>query len=303
MKKYYHADIEKVYTRKRPTYFVIGSAVHKFIEVYYTTQGNQKLAKNSAEAIFKNVDTGIMTADEIHNLEVDKHMVLGICEAYPKFYEQDFQEYTTFLTEQSFSMKMSIKREPSKDIHEYRGYIDLIVQDAAGEWWVFETKTASAQALNKTYFDKVHIDSQVLGYMHAAKEIIGEFPKGVIYNTIKKPGIRLRKGESKGAYQKRVFTEYDLYGQQKQYFQRKVIEISRKELSQWKFDALAWMGMVSNRVHAWNAKGEGRYCWPKNTGSCSSKFGACEYLSACITGKYSRLLYESEKTKLNGEGS
>ena len=198
--------LQKIYPRTRPHYFVIGSAVHAFKDVYYKTK-QQKLGINAARKVFEEVDRGPLGADDVHKLECDLSMVEGICEAYPKFYSQDFDEYTSFMTEQKLTMPL-VEGGKGRDPIRYKGYLDFLAQEAAGDWWVVDTKTTTSP--NADYFRKVHIDSQLTGYMWLAKELLGEFPKGVIYDVIKKPSIRLKKGENQRAFRDRVKKEYTL---------------------------------------------------------------------------------------------
>jgi len=278
--KYRHYYLRKMRQVKRPTYFILGSAVHAFIEKYYTTR-DEALARRAVDTEFGKVDRALLNAEEVHSLEVDRQIALGICEAYPGFYAQDFDQYQKFICEQQFSIKLGD--------HEYMGFIDVMVQDAAGDWWIMETKTASAQALNADYFERVQIDSQVTGYMYGAKEILGSFPRGVIYNVIKKPSIRLKSGETHQAFQRRVFQEYKQFGKEKAYFTRQELMIGKIQLTRWLKNTKHCTDWLSSLVV------QRSKVWPMHTGACTSKYGTCPWLNACVTGAYNRMLYRKEE--------
>lgn len=289
-RKFQHYYLRRVTLRKRPTYFVLGEAIHKFIEMFYRTQ-DVELAKRQIEQVFKSVDKTLMGREETHNHEVDKNIALGIAAAYPKFYNQDFDEFNKFLTEQEFEWKFPRWHDAQKDedIPTYRGKIDLLVQDHAGDWWLVETKTASAQTLTPDYFERVKLDSQVMGYMWSAKYILGVFPRGVIYNVIKKPSIRLKKGESLAEFQRRVFLEYTKFATDKNYFTRTQVIVDQRRLDEWLVDHGRLANHIQDRVKTKNK------WWPMNTGHCQGKFGSCAYMPACIARSYNKLIYQKEK--------
>lgn len=278
---YQHRYIRGAVPRKRPTYFVFGSAIHKFIEIFYRTKSTE-MALRAVENEFKAVDTSPLNREEIHELEVDKQTALGIASVYPNFYKADFDNYKTFLTEQKFTLTLPCGEK-------YYGTIDGLIQDHAGDWWILETKTASAQTVNADYFERVKIDSQVAGYMHGAKHMLGSFPRGVVYNVIKKPSIRLKNGESLQAFQKRVFQEYTQFATEKAYFTRHELLVAEHRLN-------SWLGDTDRLVVELATKHkEGDKWWHKNTGACRANFGSCAYLPACVAGQYNKILYMKEE--------
>ena len=289
--KYRHQYLRKVETRKKPIYFVFGEAAHKFLQIYYTSKG-KKIAEATEEAlkIFDEVDRGPLTPDEIHTLEVERAKVEGICQAYPKFYDKDFLEYNTMLTELQFRKDKGILLTSTRDYDVYyEGDMDGLFQDAAGDWWVMEHKFLAPQTVTQALLEKVHIDSQILGYMWLAKErAIGEFPKGVIYNIIKKPAIRLKKGETKAAFATRVREEYTIHGETKEYFIRHDPQIMKDHLDTWWKEKSHLANRLYTRIEVKSK------VWPKNTNACGNNYGTCVYLNACVTGKYNRLIYRKK---------
>lgn len=280
--KFKHRWLVKVVTTKRQNFFVIGDAIHKFIEFYYRTK-DPALALKQVERVFAQVDRGLMNADEIHDLEVDRAMALGIAESYPAFYKGDFDEFDTFLTEQPFEF-------PILDTgHSFFGTIDALLKDHAGGWWLLETKTASAQTINPQYFERVKIDAQVCGYMEGAKKILGAYPQGIIYNVVKKPSIRLKNGETLVAFQKRTKAEYTQFAKEKQYFIREQLLTSKHRQEAWMQDTAFLIQEMAGAI----AKGKDTR-WPMNTRACNAHFGTCEYMNACVEGRYNKLLYKKD---------
>lgn len=252
--------------------------MHKFIEFYYRTK-DPKLALQQVVTTFKDVDTSILNREETHTLEVDKNIALGIAEAYPKFYKTDFDEFDTFLTEQAFKIPLGDTG------HHYFGTIDGLLKDHAGDWWMLETKTASAQSINDDYFERIKIDSQVAGYMFGAKSILGKFPSGIIYNVIKKPSIRLKNGESLSAFQRRVFKEYVHFAKEKAYFTRHQLLVATHRLDRWVGETSSLVVQLANKIENKDK------IWVMNTGACRANYGSCPYLNACVNDQYNKLMY------------
>lgn len=275
-----HRYLVNVVHKKKPIFFVSGSAIHKFIEFLYRTR-DEKLALRQVEQTFADVNTELFTREEMHDLSCDKHTMMGIATAYPAFYKQDFDTYKQFLTEQKFDIPFGK--------HRYVGTIDGLFQDHAGDWWIFETKTASAQSLNEDYFERVKIDSQVTGYMHGGKKILGVMPRGVIYNVIKKPSIRLKAGETLVAFQRRCFEEYTHFAKEKSYFTRTEVMVSDHRLESWTQTTNYLIQNLAEKIERGTSE-----IWPMNTGACKAYFSTCPYMNACVTGKYNKLLYEKD---------
>ena len=289
-----HRYLAGVISRKRPTYFVFGEAIHKFIEFYYRT-ADPALALKQVENVFNAVDKAPLNREETHDLECDKSAAMGIAEAYPDTYKQDFDQYKKFLTEQKFSIVLPTT------VHKYFGTLDALLMDQAGGWWILETKTAAAQALNDDYFERVKIDSQVAGYMHGAKSILGFYPRGVVYNVIKKPSIRLKGGESLQAFQKRVKLEYTQFAKEKQYFQRQELLVATHRLDRWAAETAHRMNFLADRIEqikrltdVEEKKKLAGILFPMNTGACRANFSTCQFMNACVTDTYNKLLYEKD---------
>jgi len=276
-----HRYINGAVTRKRPTFFVLGEAIHRFIEMWYRTQ-DKDMSLRAAENIFKGVDTTMLSREDIHDFEVDKQIAMGIAAAYPLQYKQDFDTYKKFLTEQKFKFKL-----PNGE--DFYGTIDCLMQDQAGDWWILETKTAAPSTVSADYFERVKIDSQVCGYMQGAKQLIGSFPRGIVYNVVKKPAIRLKAGETLQAFQQRVYLEYTKFAKEKEYFIREELILSNDRVAEWLNDTNNLVSVLRDKVNSKDT------WWHKNTGACRANYGTCMYMTACIDRKYNKLLYVKEE--------
>lgn len=276
-KKFEHKYINKVYPRKRPIYFIVGSAVSNFLQSFYGMKGkNIDIAVKSLLAEFDKVDKGSMSPDDMQDLELDKAKIQGIMSAYIEAYEKDFDEYPTILTEQEGEVAMING--------SLRGRLDALFQDKNDSWWILETKTTSQ--ISNTQLQKVPLDSQTLGYCALAESIIHEVPIGVIYNVIQKSRLRRKIRESWEEFITRVKVDYSNW-RERGYFQRTKIRLNDRHFHDWKEDKTNLITEIVSKMDNPDT------IWRRSTGACEGKYGsACEYLPACLSGTYNNILYK-----------
>jgi hypothetical protein len=222
--------------------------------------------------------------------------VLGICEVYPTIYKGDFMEFNDFLIEEHFELDFGVHAGYKL---KYQGFLDGLFQDAAGDWWVFETKTkkynkpGSNEGAN--YVKKVHIDNQVLGYIHGGAQVLTyrlgtpTIPKGVIYNVIQKPSISRKKTESLQDFRKRVREEYTRYAEEKEYFARYPLQLKQSLIDNWLPEMKMWLMEIAHKKGT-----KSKRMFPMNSGACTSKFGTCKWMGSCTSGKYQKLLFKKK---------
>lgn len=279
-RKWMHQYVKRVEPMKKGNPLIVGQAVHAFIEHYYKFGGKDlDHAYKRFQEPFEAVNQALLSPEDQKEFEVQRAIGFGMCGTYAKAYRQDFDEFDQFLLEQHAEMVLP-------NGHKYHGYIDVLAKDATGTWWIIETKTAAFQSNTDNYFQDVQINSQISGYMHLAKQILGKFPEGVIYNVLFKTKIRPRVGEGMRGFLKRVQMEYEKYYMTKPYFARERITIGQRQLDRWLKNCDQ---VVRNMAEALERKE-----FYANTGQCKSFFGACEFLDACLRGKYSKLLYKKK---------
>jgi len=107
---------------------------------------------------------------------------------------------------------------------EFHGKIDLTTRDPHGNLWIWDHKT-SASALRPQWLP---LNDQ-MGFYYWAASQAGETPVGIVYDLIRKPSIRPRKGESAHEWRDRLLA--DITSRPEFYFQRAEIVKSTKELS------------------------------------------------------------------------
>lgn len=303
-REYHHGYNERMERRSSYAPFVFGTAMHQALEIFYEKRGKNcsKAMMLEVAQVFDEVDQSAMTPEKVADLLADKAKCQGIIEVYPKVYENDFIEFKEFIIESHFELDFGY--HAGFDLR-YQGFLDGLFLDESGDWWVFETKT---KKYNKPeapeladYIRRVHIDNQVVGYMWGAKQIltlklgVETWPKGVIYNVIQKPSISKKKSETSSDFRKRVKEEYTVNAQSKEYFMRIPLQLKQSLVDGWWEEMKMWLIELSM---AKATKKKSRF--PMNSGACTSKYGTCHWLDACVNGKYKELLYrKKEKQYIN----
>jgi len=283
-RRYYAlARIKKIRSRRVIVPYVIGTACHAYKEAWYNgLDESQRLA--ALRKVFKGVDTSLMAKDEIVDLTVDQGRCEAFMYAYTLAHSEDRIQYPKLITEKEVRFEII----PGVD---WLGFLDTLAQDAAGDWWVMETKTAGKAFVNKDYFDRVAIDNQVMGYMRLAAEVLGFMPKGIIYDVILKTQHRQRKGESLSAFVKRLQHLYVKDWKTEGLFARHELIVSPKAVDRWltetRFIAAEIKAAHDNKIKV----------WPKNTGNCIAKYGACQYMSVCTTGQVDKMRFTIGKDR------
>jgi hypothetical protein len=265
--------MEKVRPKAKPIYFTLGSAVHAGLEAW--RQGKPDFMEKVRD-YFRKDRKDSMTQDQLHRLEVDLARAEGMVRAYTDFYAEDKQKYS-MVAEQEFNIEL---------IGDWRimGFIDGVYteQDGDGNTYAVENKTPGR--LDPDYFVQARLDYQILTYAKAVKELTGEYPRGVMYDVLLKPAIRLKVKESKRQFQERSYQEY--MKNPSKYLVRDTIWLSPKQIE----DGWKQLQFFTKLLEAY-AKRFDTKPWPKNTVSCISKYGSCRFIDICSKGRINKLLF------------
>ena len=197
--RYNYGYIQNLEPKHRNEKLTTGSAIHKFLELFYSGHGVAK----SLEALIQYIDENNISDDEVAHQDL-KELAENICINYVSHYKNDLRDYKIIAVEMPFNI-------PLNPDTNYTGIIDLIVEDRDGKVWFMDHKTTNSIDI----FDKnSDMDRQISRYW-AALEVMGYNIQGFIYNILLKdypqPPKVLKSGAlSKDKSQK---TDYTLYQQ------------------------------------------------------------------------------------------
>jgi len=279
-RKYYLSYIKDISPIRKSSALLLGTAVHAGLEAGYAGENPKKAIQEEFKPLLKKTKT----AEERVALQLDCARAVAMAKGYiGKFMAGDRSRFQTMRPEQETLITVA---ENDTVVLKYKSYLDGLHTDKDGDW-TMEHKTAGRP--NHSYMTRIKLDWQVLSYAFAAKSVTGRFPRGCIYNIIKKTQIRRKAGESIKAFEQRIGDEYRLQAEKKGLFIREEFLYSKKRLMAWKKMAkLTAIRLYNLLAHHHDEQ----LHWVQNTGSCLD-YSACSMLNLCASGgKPNPLIYE-----------
>lgn len=164
----------------------------------------------------------------------------------------------------------------------FKGKMDKPIRDIRdGRIMLLERKTAAQ--INDLFWENKELDSQPKGYLLACQRALGIDTRRVLYDVFGKPGIRLKKGETRAAFVKRQGDVYLL--KHKELFQRRIVTYTQPEIDEYFFDLdQVAMDMEHHLAEA---------LWPKH--HPGNRFGRCAFEAVCKRGDESKFYVRDEK--------
>jgi len=254
--------------REQPTYFVFGRIFHEEIERFYL-KGRKCKESLLVKRVTKRIERELKSGEGLTPAYVDAlwkmHATLcGMIRGYARTYKKKDRVYTVDATEWTFNVPVE------NTLWSYTGIVDLKATKKKKKY-LWDHKTTS-QMDSKSVL-KMSIDKQLMGYAYAEKITTGKAPDYVMYNIIKKPGIRLKKDESDDQFLARVEDEY--LSDPNKYFHREVIKVSNDKIKEFEEDFRQVTADIEDTIK------NGR--WYQDESRCL-EYGGCPFLELC-TGK------------------
>lgn len=231
------------------------------------------------DAAIRGVDLSLYSKKDIEKFAIEMARMKAMATAYAEAFKNDFNEYDVVLTEQKFSL-------PLIEGVEFNGFIDVLMQDAAGDWWVKELKTASSGTVDSDYTARIQIDSQVLSYAWAVGEMLGTPPRGIVYDVVIKTKHSQRKGETVSGFISRLEKLYIEEWSTNSLFIREKLEFSEANTNRWLTETKFIAAEILSATESMD-----KLRFPKNTGHCKAKWGTCDYFDICVSGRVDKLKY------------
>lgn len=278
-------DLMKVRSKERSIFFTVGSLFHKGVQ-----QWHQGMEFDIDAALIEDLGKPLSMVDvqTLQKLEIEKAKIKGMLEGYKRRYANDPKKYQRIICEQEQKIPLDVDPELlalSEFSHvTYFGYLDCLLQDHNGDWWIKESKTTADSS--EDFITQATMNFQIIGYMFLARALVGKWPKGVIFDVVKKTQIRQKQNESLTAFMRRCIEYY--LDDSKDMYRREPIHVSKRELAMWKRET-RYEAEDILRSHV-------RSYFPMNNEQCKGKYGLCEKFRICSTGKISRLLYDVKKS-------
>lgn len=267
--KFYWQYICRLTPIKASLPFLIGGCFHDGLETFYNGEFEEDTFRNKVRLAIEKAMSAAETDKESELLWSQEAVIMGMLKGYIERYaKQDKVQWKVIAPETDFVFQM-------KNGLKYAGKRDLLVRarNVKGITLV-EHKTTSV--LSSGYLAKLPLDNQILVYCKSVEleKEFGELPKQIIYNVIKKSGLRQRQSESFNQYKERIEQEYQ--DNLTSYFYREVIPVNAKVVEE-SYKELERCGEEVKRCMC-----TGYYY--KNTTHCTA-YGTCPYMPLCLKEK------------------
>lgn len=253
-----------------------GTIAHIVLETVY---GAKRKGPPSREEIFKALErartlylqerNGRLSADEAGFMEMNLALLEVIMPSYFVHHKKDFEKVRWAELEKRFvtpSPIPGINLTGRKDGAFWLGK----------ELWLRENKTKS-RIEEDVLSDTLSFDFQTSLYLYSLWKDYQVWPKGVLYDIIRRPGEKRKAGESLLLFKNRVAARIKL--EPEFYFIRYEISIPKSEYSRF----VGELGQIVQEFKDWTDKKLATY---RNTSSCLQRFGPCRFLPICAQGEY-----------------
>lgn len=205
----------------------------------------------------------------IQDLEISLTFADVILPVYFEYWAEDFKKKNWQKIEGKFKIPYVLKDGRKTFL---RGMMDGAYKTVG--LWLFESKFKSV--INEVdIVDTLPLDLQVRIYLRALWKTNLKIPSGVLYNVVRRFGLRQKQDESLTKFAARCAE--DLKKRPEHYFYRFEVAAVKKDMLEFEVELEA---MIKDFCDWWDGVG-GHY---KNPGACIGKYGRCWALDACSSG-------------------
>ena len=230
---------------------VFGSAWHRAME-----------ARSQKAALQEQFEAGVGTSGSLDELQVA--MLSGMLCGYQACYTED----DSWIIDSEQEFFYALRR--GRGAMWAAGKIDGITKPPLAA--IVEHKTCSADlGADSDYWLRLRGNKQVMQYVCGARKM-GYNPVCVIYDVVRKPGIRPKKTETVGQYGDRLAE--DTKARPEFYFARREIPIIEQEIEAFKAER--------RKITKWIRWAERNECWPRAVSEMNCKI--CPFSAPCLQG-------------------
>lgn len=180
---HYQKYVNKLVPKKKGQALIRGSIIHECLEAYYDGKSWKKVWKKFADEYYSNA-----FEEEKGSKNDIAYMSKELLEAYFHFYEEEDEGTEYIENELHFEL-------PLVDDITLEGYIDAVIEDEDGKYWVKDYKTFRT----KPDYNSLRFNYQMAIYIWAAEQILDIKIEGMIWDVVtaktpQKPRV-LKNGE------------------------------------------------------------------------------------------------------------
>lgn len=162
-----------------------------------------------------------------------------------------------------------------------RGKYDAVFADKKKNLWLFETKCLSVIS-EEDIMELLPTDIQCMLYLLAIKLQFKKKPAGVLYNIVRRPGLRQGKDETLAQLLGRVEKDITTPKRQDHYFKRIEMAIDWPEVEAWQKN---FLDPILQEIRDWDMGKAGHW---QNPDALASKYGHCMLFDMLTKGDKSK---------------
>ena len=279
-RKWYWRYIMRLKPKWSDANLLIGSATHSALGQWYKNSkiSNVKfmrlLKKESVklEEAFQ-VSADYYDQDDLDKAETTLKTFQGMIRGYIDIYRSDLKDWIVD--------PKNVEREFTVvfDDFDLFGIVDLLpVNRKTKKQLIVEHKTASK--IGDTYIDRLPLDTQVRGYICGAKKGLGLKPVEVIYDVIRKCGLRRKGDESQKDFNDRIALDYA--SRPEFYFFRENLKFSKSDIDAFEYDLIKTHAEYEFTINDDDPLNPAS--WVCSDNICNEFFKNCPYLPLCLKG-------------------
>ncbi len=262
-----------------------GTIGHACLQYTYEGQRNKKIGKQPTPQQFKLVFKQVEDLWRKENpsptkrLLEDLEMALMFAEITMPIYFDYWKNDFTSLAWEKLEGQFRIPYKTADGRKTFvRGKMDGVFK--RNGIWLFESKFKGL--INEAdILDTLSIDLQVMLYLWALGKGYKIAPSGVLYNVVRRPGLKINKKETLAQFGVRV--KKDIEKRPDWYFYRFEVKTEKQDIARW---SLEFEDLLVDFLKWWAGE-VGHY---KNSHSCISKYGRCQFLAVCSENQYYNLV-------------
>lgn len=270
---------------------VFGTVVHALLQNIYGDVQAKRLTQPPPPTYVKKqlalieqvwrTDNPRADAQTLEYLESTMMLAEATMPNYFRYWSKDFSDRTWLNLEHEFHLPFSVTLPVIGKIDTFlRGKLDgVYTMGGKAHPWLLETKTKS-RIEEGALADIMPFELQVNEYLYALRRLHKIQPAGVLYNIIRRPGLRQKQSESYVAFTHRVIEDVQM--RPDWYFIRMEMVVDQQDLDRFEGEL---EDLISDFLMWWYGHA-GHY---KNSGACETKYGICPMIGMCARRDSSKL--------------
>ena len=283
--------VEGWYTEGLAMPLDFGLAFHDCLEWVASGNSPDRISQPLSSYQKSKLSNTKLRTDERKQLDMLVGMVKVVFPLYAEYWKAKDADFKYVLQEEAFKVQHKINYYGEEKTIPIRGRIDAaFTRKSDGIFCLQENKT-KGKIDEDGIQSALHMDMQTMMYCLALRYMHGTAPAEVLYNVIRRPGLKQRKKETVDQFLSRV--REDIHGRPQWYFMRWRVDFSPGDLDRWVencfnpivIQVIRWWDSIAGNPFA-PSKSPEHFTDPEGL---FGRYGRSNYFDALTKGNYQGL--------------